>query len=317
MTDVFISYAREDRAQAGELAQLLEQHGYTVWWDWDLVGGTRYREIIGNKIKEARKVIVLWSAHSIDSAFVIDEAQEAKDANKLIPIAIDSSRPPMGFRDVHTLNVNKFQAVADAILAAIEDRRSVQGFLARPKLAPRAIYAMVAVACLALGTALGVYVLNRPNPSVEPVYSFYKSAELGVTLVFPNNIFSLDTTERLERRLSLRDGHGHPQIRITRTALPEHRDIKLGRQNEVNELKKLNYTLTYIAPERDANWKDWYIVSGVANDTKIYYRRWYCDDSVVSMEFVYPRELAPLFDKLIPTMTTEFAYSATSPKLVP
>ena len=39
VTDVFISYAREDRAQAGELAQLLEQHGYTVWWDFDLVGG--------------------------------------------------------------------------------------------------------------------------------------------------------------------------------------------------------------------------------------------------------------------------------------
>ncbi|MFI4997767.1 MAG: TIR domain-containing protein, partial [Hyphomicrobiales bacterium] len=34
MVDVFISYAREDRSQAAELAELLEEAGYTVWWDW-------------------------------------------------------------------------------------------------------------------------------------------------------------------------------------------------------------------------------------------------------------------------------------------
>src|ERR1700722_7131396 len=77
MTDVFISYAREDRSQAAELAQLLEEAGYTVWWDWRLVGGSQYREIIDAKLTEARKVIVLWSVRSVGSAFVIDEAQEA------------------------------------------------------------------------------------------------------------------------------------------------------------------------------------------------------------------------------------------------
>ena len=79
MIDVFISYAREDRRFAAELAQMLEKHNYQVWWDWNLIGGANYREIIGGKLKEARKVIVLWSENSVHSAFVIDEAQEAKD----------------------------------------------------------------------------------------------------------------------------------------------------------------------------------------------------------------------------------------------
>jgi hypothetical protein len=328
MIDVFISYAREDRPQAAELAQLLEEHGYQVWWDWNLVGGTKYREIIGGKLKEARKVIVLWSAHSLNSAFVIDEAQEAKDAGKLIPISIDTSRPPMGFRDVHTLSVNKFQTVSDAILAAIEDRAPApatqpRGLLDRNALGRRyltryAVYGALAVAaCVALGTVSARFLFDRGSPNVEPVYTIYKSAELGLTLLFPNNILSLDTTERLERRLSIRDGQGRALIRIARTPLAVERDIKIARQNEVEALRKLNFTITYMAPEKEANWKDWYVVSGVSNDTKIYYRRWFCSDSIVSMEFVFPSAAAPLFEKLIPTMTREFSYDASAPKIAP
>lgn len=327
MIDVFISYAREDREQAAELAQLLEKHGYEVWWDWRLVGGTNYREIIGGKLKEARKVIVIWSANSTSSAFVIDEAQEAKDAGKLIPITIDASRPPMGFRDVHTLSVNKFQAVSEAIVAAIEDRPADQPFrprgfldghtLQRRHLGRYAALAALAIALIAIGLVAARFLFDRGSTSVEPVYTIYKSAEVGVTLLFPNNILSLDTTERLERRLTIRDGQGRALIRIARTPFAGERDVKVARGNEVEQLKKLNFTITYMAPEKEANWKDWYVVSGVSNDTKIYYRRWFCTDSIVSMEFVFPSAITPLFEKLIPTMTREFSYDATAPKLTP
>jgi hypothetical protein len=70
-----------------------------------------------------------------------------------------------------------------------------------------------------------------------------------------------------------------------------------------------------MAPEKEANWKDWYVVSGVSNDTKIYYRRWYCEDSIVSMEFVFPSTATPLFEKLIPAMTRDFSYDKTMPTI--
>src|SRR5262249_18195 len=131
MSDIFISYASEDRAEAAELAKLLEGRGYTVWWDWNLTGGTQYRETIASELRKARKVIVLWSRHSIGSSFVLDEAQEAKDERKLIPISIDNSQPPLGFRDIHTLYIQKFQDVAEVIFASIEDRSPIYVALTR------------------------------------------------------------------------------------------------------------------------------------------------------------------------------------------
>ena len=172
--------------------------------------------------------------------------------------------------------------------------------------------AAVTVCVAAIALWLVFHVQKKSFP--EPAYTVYSSPDLGVTVVFPHNILTLDTTERQQRRLLLRDGDGHPLIGVLRTALPEHKNVQLGRQQEVDDLKRMGHTLTYIAPEGEKNWSNWYVLSGVKHGTEFYFRRWYSDDSVVSLEFIYPKELAPLFDKLIPTMTHEFAFSSASPK---
>jgi hypothetical protein len=144
-------------------------------------------------------------------------------------------------------------------------------------------------------------------------YTVYRSPDLGVTFAFPRDLFSLDTTDRKELKLYLRDSDGRPLIQISRTPLPENKDVKAGRDQE--ELKRLDYTLTYIAPEQEKNWSNWYVLSGVKLGTEFYFRRWYTDDSVVSIEFIYPKELAPVFAKLVPIMTQDFTSPARSPKL--
>jgi TIR domain len=174
--------------------------------------------------------------------------------------------------------------------------------------------ATVAVCVAVIVIALWFLFQGQKKSFPDPAYTVYSSPNLGVTVVFPNNIVTLDTTERMQRRLLLRDGAGRPLIRVLRTALPEHKDVRLGRQQEVDDLKRMDYTLTYIAPENEKSWSNWYVLSGVKHGTEFYFRRWYSDDSVVSLEFIYPKELAPLFDKLIPTMTHEFAFTSPSPK---
>lgn len=157
-----------------------------------------------------------------------------------------------------------------------------------------------------LGVKTDCAVSGHEEFAVNPSYTGYNSSELGVMIFFPNNILTLDnTTEATLRELILRDGNGQQLVKISREPLSELRDVKIARENEVAQLKKMNFSVTYIAPVGGQNWSNWYVLSGVMHGAEFYYRRWYCPDTIVSMEFSYAKELAPLFDKLIPKMTKE------------
>lgn len=108
MADVFISYSREDREWVERLATQLQSEGYTVWWDWDLLVGKRYRETIDNELKTCKATIVVWSQQSIQSDFVRDEAEEAQQRNVLVPVLKESVRPPAGFRQIQTADLSRW-----------------------------------------------------------------------------------------------------------------------------------------------------------------------------------------------------------------
>jgi len=173
-------------------------------------------------------------------------------------------------------------------------------------LRPKTSYALVLAFLCGLAIASSFVFLGK-RAQIEPAYAVYNSPDLAVTVVFPNNILTLDNTQRKQRKLVFRDGDGQPLIKVLRTSITEH-NPKLGRENEISDLTKMGFILTYIAPEKEENGANWYILSGVIHGTEFYFRRWYCEDSIVSMEFEYRKELAPLFDKVIPTMTHEFAF---------
>jgi hypothetical protein len=103
MADVFISYKREDRPAAERLARALEQLGFDVWYDFELLSGDQYRHVIKAIIDQCKAAVVLWSRLSVESDFVLDEASYAKDLNKICPARIDDVQPlPFGFGGVHT-----------------------------------------------------------------------------------------------------------------------------------------------------------------------------------------------------------------------
>lgn len=186
------------------------------------------------------------------------------------------------------------------------------------------VYGLAALAICAIAIAAWLFFYPQRDLS-DPAsiaansgnwsYTVYRSPDLGVTFAFPRDVFSLDTTERKQQRLYLRDANGRPLVRVLRTPLPENKDVKIGRDKEVDDLERMDYTLTYIAPELDKNWSNWYVLSGVKMGTEFYFRRWYSDDSAVSIEFVYPKDLAPIFEKLVPIMTQDFTYTSTIPKV--
>src|SRR5260370_26011396 len=66
--------------------------------------------------------------------------------------------------------------------------------------------------------------LGQKQFAIEPTYT-YSSPELGVVIVFPNSILTLDTTERKQRELILRDDNGQEVVKISRTVLSEQKDV--------------------------------------------------------------------------------------------
>ncbi len=104
-TDVFVSYAREDRPLAEQLALALSAGGLQVWWDRDLAAGSEFTAVIEAKLLGAAVVIVLWSADSVHSSFVRDESSRALKQGKLLPVRIEDVELPLGFGQLHTLDL--------------------------------------------------------------------------------------------------------------------------------------------------------------------------------------------------------------------
>lgn len=106
MADIFLSYAREDRARAESIAKAFARKGWSVWWDRSIQVGKSFSRVIEKELDAARCVVVLWSSRSIQSDWVLSEAAEGMHRGILIPIAIEESlRLPLEFRRLHTANL--------------------------------------------------------------------------------------------------------------------------------------------------------------------------------------------------------------------
>ncbi|HEX5871553.1 MAG TPA: N-acetylmuramoyl-L-alanine amidase [Longimicrobium sp.] len=106
-SDIFISYAREDRGRVQPIAEALAQRGYGVWWDKGLRGGEDYRDRIEEMLKTARCVVVAWSKDSVQSDFVLDEAGRGHRRKVLLPVFLDQGiEPPLGFGGIHTSDLS-------------------------------------------------------------------------------------------------------------------------------------------------------------------------------------------------------------------
>lgn len=127
MASVFLSYVRKDAARARALASLLEKAGHSVWWDRHIKGGAQFAREIEAALKAAEKVVVLWSAESVDSAWVRDEAAAGRDTGRLVPVSLDGTQAPLGFGQYQTVNFSRwrgrskpsaFQSLLDALASS-------------------------------------------------------------------------------------------------------------------------------------------------------------------------------------------------------
>ena len=124
MADIFISYARGDRERIAALSAALEQFGWSVWWDRHIDGGSAFAQAIEAELQASRAVVVAWSKAALQSDWVKDEAAAARDQGKLVPVTLDGSVPPLGFRQYHVIDLSGWDGEPSAQVLA-DLRRSL------------------------------------------------------------------------------------------------------------------------------------------------------------------------------------------------
>lgn len=170
MTDVFVSYASEDRELAGKLSSALGAQGWSVWWDRNIIAGQAFDHAIERELETAKSVVVLWSKHSIASEWVKSEAAVAAERGVLVPAIIESVKPPLEFRRKQTADLtgwsgepshSGFRALCEGVthtIGSVLTHRSTPAHGQSLRWNPRRVLA--AIAAIAVAVALGFYLTN-------------------------------------------------------------------------------------------------------------------------------------------------------------
>ena len=142
MSDIFVSYSREDRERVKPLVDALVSHGYDVWWDRELAPGDRFETVIDKEILRTKCVLVVWSRHSIDSTWVRNEALEGQDRDILVPVHLDQVRTAVAFRQTQGADLcqwpqhvdpEEFEGLLRSIAAKVGDAREPQSDFVLPR----------------------------------------------------------------------------------------------------------------------------------------------------------------------------------------
>jgi adenylate cyclase len=106
MADVFVSYARADKARVAPLVAAIEAKGWSVWWDPEISPGQEFDDQIDAEIAAAGAVLVVWTPASVVSRWVRGEAREAAERGILVPVRFEQARLPMDVRAIHTTDLD-------------------------------------------------------------------------------------------------------------------------------------------------------------------------------------------------------------------
>jgi adenylate cyclase len=151
MADVFVSYARADKARVAPLVKAMEARGWSVWWDPEIGPGREFDDAIDAELQAAKAVLVVWTPTSVVSRWVRGEARDAADRSILVPVRFDQARLPIDVRAINTTDIDDWHEDANAPCA--------QEFLA-------ALGAMIARSQAAQGgeAASGAAASEKPKP---------------------------------------------------------------------------------------------------------------------------------------------------------
>lgn len=110
MSDIFISYASEDRGRVQPLARALEREGWSVWWDRHIRTGQSFDEAIQEALDASKAVVVVWTKTSVKSQWVKNEAREGLRRRVLFPVMLrEEVKIPLEFGHIQSAQLMDWQ----------------------------------------------------------------------------------------------------------------------------------------------------------------------------------------------------------------
>jgi hypothetical protein len=125
MSDVFISYAHEDRPIAVRLAEDLSARGSKVFFDRDLVPGEEWSSRLAQELKRAKYVLVILSPSYVRSPSARRELEAAARVEweghaRIIPVMAKETEIPLFLQSKHYADIRRdYQAGLNSIQKAL------------------------------------------------------------------------------------------------------------------------------------------------------------------------------------------------------
>jgi hypothetical protein len=114
VTDIFLSYAREDSNCAVAMIQAFKHAGWSVWFDRSIPPAGEWMGILETELEQARCVVMLWSDHAMQSDWVLKEGMAGLDRAVLIPVRIREADVPEVFASIQFADLTSWDGDQDA-----------------------------------------------------------------------------------------------------------------------------------------------------------------------------------------------------------
>jgi formylglycine-generating enzyme required for sulfatase activity len=232
MSDIFISYASEDRDRVKSLAHALERRGWSVWWDRRIPVGRSYDEVIEEALDASKAVVVVWTKTSVKSQWVKNEAREGLSRRVLFPVMIlEQVKIPLEFRDVQAAHLMDWQPEQDhaGFDQFLDDLGRVIGVPMTAVVQPSPVHQGLQLPHVPTSPASESPSLSQTTVQVEPVRAaLVGNNNLSALSVIPGALapaFNANTTS-----YSVDVGSGVTSVSVTPTLQDTTATITVNRQ---------------------------------------------------------------------------------------
>jgi TolB-like protein/tetratricopeptide (TPR) repeat protein len=178
MADIFVSYARSDKARVAPLVAAIEAQGWSVWWDPAINAGQEFDRQIAAELKIAAAVLVVWTPNSVGSRWVRGEAREGADRGILVPVRFEAAELPIDARALHTTDLDEWSRDHQSP-QVLEVLRALRAIIARERVS-HPVPASAPEPKVAAGDAgrVSICVLPFANMSGDPAQEYFSD---GIT----------------------------------------------------------------------------------------------------------------------------------------